>query len=172
MKARAQQRRLRRLGVGVGCWYRKPGGAGVPEREEGHVLGNGQVRGAWGNPWGWSQGVTVETQWVGEGVGWSGYGCHTRRQRATFPPRKCATFQSFLFHSLIRGKEMPDNYDAHLPYLETEAQELNNPLGSYPVSYRVRVVAGGQGQGQGPGLEWLPFMSLWLEPDGLEQVGS
>lgn len=66
---------------------------------------------------------------------------------------------------------MQDGYDAHFPSLETEAQELKNSLGSHPVSYRVREVAGGQGQGQGLEPEWLPS-SLWREPDGLEQVGS
>lgn len=114
-KARAQHRRLRRLGGWGGGGSGKPRGAGVQERGEGHVLGKGQVRGAWGDPWGWSQGVTVETQWVGEGVSWSEYGCSTRKQRAAFPPRECAAFSSFLFHSLISGKEMSDKCDAHLP---------------------------------------------------------
>lgn len=35
---------------------------------------------------------------------------------------------------------MLDNYDATLPYMETEAQEVKDPLGPCLVSYRVRVV--------------------------------
>ena len=63
------------------------------------------------------------------------------------------TFQSFLFCSLVRGKEMLDNYDAQLPYMETEAQEVKNSLGPCPVSYRVRVsVVAARGKGRGKSL--------------------
>lgn len=64
---------------------------------------------------------------------------------------------------------MLDNYDAHLPYMETEAQEVKNSLGPCPVSYRVRVLSGGQGQGQGLGLEWSLLVSLWLNLMGWSQ---
>lgn len=59
------------------------------------------------------------------------------------PVRERATFQNVLFCSLIRAKEMLDNYDARLPYMETETQEVKNPLGPCPVS-------------EEPGCGWWP----------------
>lgn len=63
-------------------------------------------------------------QKMGEGGGRSGCDSGTKKKaRPAFPQRKRETLQSFPFRSLTRGMERLDNCDAHLPYVETEAQE-------------------------------------------------